>query len=118
MDVFTVIYTTTQPDETDSIGWQVSFPSLISAKLCVIEEAAIHSQFVREIVGSDIHPLTKWVDAEDYSTYTQTYSGEYNDSWMIIKTELVDDSAVERRLDSAGLACYNSEFRIQDGEKP
>lgn len=115
MDIFTVIYTCTQPDETDSIPWSLSFTTLLHAKLHVLEEAAVCALHVQGIVGA-ITPLATWEEHDDYSTFQQRYSDTFHDSWMIIRTQLVDDSQVERKLDSAGLACYTESFRTQDGE--
>lgn len=115
MNVFTVIYTTNLPDEIESIPWQLSFTSLRAAKLHVLEEAAVCALHVESVIGHLIIPIHEWLDQPEYTTYEQRYSPSYADSWMIVRTELIDEAA-ENYLDRNSPLCYNVGFRQQDGQ--
>ena len=89
MDVYTVIFTCEESGEAESIPWQLTFADLDLAKSHVLEEAAVA---LRDFIGDEeaIESSSKWEDREDYSTFTQSYVGGIADTWLIVRTELVE----------------------------
>lgn len=87
MDIFTVIFTATMDGESESIPWQLSFSDLDLARNHVLEEAAAHAlAFYGEALDSD----NRWEDYEDYSTFVAKLDESTIDTWLIVRTELVE----------------------------
>lgn len=83
-DVYTVIFTETWEGEAESVPWILSFSDLELAKNHVREEAAQHAEAL------EIEPASEWQDFEDYSFLTSAIAPECEQTWLIVRTELVE----------------------------
>lgn len=83
-DIYTVIFSSDYGGRVESIPWLLSFGDLELAKNHVREEAKVRvSDEETEVDG-------EWLDHEDHSTYIQRYDPMSQDTWTIVRTELVE----------------------------